>query len=77
MPIHKSPIGPIAVHGFVSDDGLNPMVKRRRAVTDLIEIIKGRRSIRKYEDRDVPEEALKQILEAIRWAPSWTNRSVK
>jgi nitroreductase len=42
-------------------------------VTDLLEIIKGRRSIRKYEDRDVPEEALNQILEAVRWAPSWTN----
>ena len=42
-------------------------------MTDLMEIIKGRRSIRKYEDRDVPEEALNQILEAVRWAPSWTN----
>ncbi|WP_319524786.1 nitroreductase family protein [uncultured Desulfosarcina sp.] len=42
-------------------------------MTDLIEIIKGRRSIRKYEDRDVSEEVLNQILEAVRWAPSWTN----
>ena len=40
---------------------------------DLMEIIKGRRSIRKYEDRDVPLQALDQILEAVRWAPSWTN----
>ncbi len=42
-------------------------------MTDLMEIIKGRRSIRKYEERDVPKEALDQILEAVRWAPSWTN----
>lgn len=42
-------------------------------MTDLLEIIKGRRSIRKYEARDVPDEILEQILESVRWAPSWTN----
>ena len=42
-------------------------------MTELMEIIKGRRSVRKYEDRDVPEAVLNQILEAVRWAPSWTN----
>lgn len=42
-------------------------------MTGLMEIIRGRRSIRKYEDRDVPEEMLTQILDAVRWAPSWTN----
>ena len=42
-------------------------------MTNLMEIIKGRRSIRKYEDREVPKEALDQILEAVQWAPSWTN----
>ncbi|PIE67888.1 MAG: nitroreductase [Deltaproteobacteria bacterium] len=42
-------------------------------MTDLMEIIKGRRSIRKYEDREVSDEILEQILEAVRWAPSWTN----
>ena len=42
-------------------------------MTDLMEIIKGRRSIRKYEARDVPDDILDQVLEAIRWAPSWTN----
>ena len=42
-------------------------------MTDLMEIIKGRRSIRKYETRDVPDEMLEQILESVRWAPSWTN----
>ncbi len=42
-------------------------------MTDLMEIIKGRRSIRKYEDKEVTEEQLNQILESVKWAPSWTN----
>ena len=40
---------------------------------DLMDIIKGRRSIRKYEDREIPQESLDQILESVRWAPSWAN----
>ena len=40
---------------------------------ELMDIIKGRRSIRKYEDREVPQETLNAILEAVKWAPSWTN----
>ena len=42
-------------------------------MTDLMETIKGRRSIRKYDARDVPDDLLDQVLEALRWAPSWTN----
>ena len=42
-------------------------------MADLLEVIKGRRSIRKYESRDVSEAMVGQVLEAIRWAPSWTN----
>ncbi|MEZ4525008.1 MAG: nitroreductase family protein [Desulfobacterales bacterium] len=42
-------------------------------MTDLMEIIRGRRSIRKYEDKEVPQEDLRKILEAVQWAPSWTN----
>jgi len=40
---------------------------------DVLEAIKERRSIRKYELKGVPEEKLKQILEAGRWAPSANN----
>ena len=40
---------------------------------DFMEIIRGRRSVRKYEDRDVPAEAVETVLEAVRWAPSWAN----
>jgi len=39
----------------------------------FMEVIKGRRSIRKFEDRDLTEEQLERILEAVRWSPSWAN----
>ncbi len=42
-------------------------------MADLMDIIKERRSIRNYEDRKVPEALIKQVIEAVRWAPSWTN----
>jgi len=40
---------------------------------DLMQIIKGRRSIRRYREDPIPEEALTQVLESVRWAPSWNN----
>ncbi len=42
-------------------------------MSDLAEIIKGRRSIRKYVERDVPESIMSRIFEAIKWSPSWAN----
>jgi nitroreductase len=42
-------------------------------MTDLMTLIQERRSIRKYEDREIPEEALRQVLESVRWSPSWAN----
>ncbi len=42
-------------------------------MTDFMKIVKERRSIRKYEDRDVPEDILNQVLEAVQWSPSWAN----
>jgi nitroreductase len=40
---------------------------------DLIGAIKGRRSIRKYKPDPVPEETMRVLIEAVRWAPSWAN----
>ncbi len=40
---------------------------------DLLEVIKGRRSIRRYKPTLVRDEDLTTILEAARWAPSWRN----
>lgn len=42
-------------------------------MNDLMSIIKGRRSIRLYQDKDIPEELLEQVLESIQWSPSWAN----
>jgi nitroreductase len=42
-------------------------------MADLMDIIKGRRSMRKYQEKEIPEESLDQILESVRWAPSWAN----
>jgi nitroreductase len=41
---------------------------------DVMEAIKGRRSIRQYLPQKVEAEKVKQILEAARWAPSASNR---
>ncbi|GKT09411.1 nitroreductase family protein [Desulforhabdus sp. TSK] len=40
---------------------------------NVLDIIKTRRSIRNFEDREVPQEILAQLLEAVRWSPSWAN----
>ncbi len=40
----------------------------------LSDIIQGRRSIRRYADRLVPDEVLRRLLEAACWAPSAHNR---
>ncbi|MFP3870413.1 MAG: nitroreductase family protein [Syntrophobacteria bacterium] len=40
---------------------------------ELLEIIKGRRSIRRYQSREVAQEDVQRLLEAIQWSPSWAN----
>lgn len=42
-------------------------------MSDLMRIMKERRSIRRYEEKEVPEEMVQQILNSVRWAPSWAN----
>jgi coenzyme F420-0:L-glutamate ligase / coenzyme F420-1:gamma-L-glutamate ligase len=41
-----------------------------RAALGLPAIMRGRRSVRRYQDRPVPRELLLEILEVARWAPS-------
>ena len=41
---------------------------------DLDRIIKGRRSIRKYQLEEIPQELLEEVLETALWAPSGTNK---
>jgi nitroreductase len=40
---------------------------------DFFELLKTRRSIRKYETREIPEADLQKIFEAVQWSPSWAN----
>jgi F420 biosynthesis protein FbiB-like protein len=42
-------------------------------MTDLLEAIKGRRSIRKYLPQPVPSELVEEVLVAAGWAPSAHN----
>jgi nitroreductase len=42
-------------------------------MTDLMDTIKNRRSIRRYQEKDIPDETLDKLFEAARWAPSWAN----
>ncbi len=41
---------------------------------ETLECIKTRRSIRKFLDKEVPQDLIREILEAARWAPSGGNR---
>lgn len=43
-------------------------------VMSLVDVILSRRSIRRYDEKEVPEEVLKKILEAGRQAPSAGNK---
>ncbi len=40
---------------------------------DALELIKTRRSIRRYSDKEISDETIQDILEAARWAPSGIN----
>lgn len=40
---------------------------------ELMDAIKGRRSVRKYKSDAVSDKDLETMLEAARWAPSWAN----
>ncbi len=43
-------------------------------MNEVIRNLMERRSVRAYQDKQVPEDMLKEILEAGRWAPSGMNR---
>jgi len=40
---------------------------------DVMQAIKGRRSVRKYKPDPVSDMTVEMVLEAARWAPSWAN----
>jgi nitroreductase len=51
---------------------INSNKKEERRV-ELMEAIKGRRSIRIYRPDPVPDEVLEKVFEGVRWSPSWAN----
>jgi nitroreductase len=42
-------------------------------MSDIMDSIRRRRSVRKYKKQDLPEDLLNDLLEAVRWSPSWAN----
>ena len=40
---------------------------------DVRTAVRGRRSIRKFKQKEVPQEIIREILEDALWAPSWGN----
>ena len=42
-------------------------------MSNLLDLIKTRRSVRKYKDKHVERDKIKKIMEAARWAPSSHN----
>ena len=42
-------------------------------MSEFFQVLEQRRSIRKYEDRDVSEDLVRRVLEAVKWSPSWAN----
>ncbi len=51
------------------DMNVRPATAPGRAA-GLAELLRGRRSVRQYQNRSVPREHIEQMLEAARWAPS-------
>lgn len=47
---------------------------RQRTTDGVLNLMRARRSIRRYEKRDVSRELVEKILDAARWAPSAHNR---
>lgn len=40
---------------------------------DTIECIKTRRSVRKYQDKEIDIELINEVMDAVRYSPSWKN----
>lgn len=42
-------------------------------MAEFEQVLLGRRSVRKYQDKDIPAPVLEKVLEAVMWSPSWAN----
>jgi PPOX class probable F420-dependent enzyme len=66
MKIEENPIISIHPERIASWGALDALESSK----PLMDALLGRRSVRRYLNREVPEEAIKRVLEAARWAPS-------
>ncbi len=62
--IQKGNISNVTTHSFSRQAGHPAQADK------LAALIKGRRSVRKFQAQPVPRELIEQMLEAARWAPS-------
>lgn len=67
MKIEENPVIAIRVESVASWGALDLPPAEKPPVLDAI---RGRRSVRRYLPRGVPDEAVGRVLEAARWAPS-------
>ena len=67
MKIEESPVIAVRSEGVASWGALDAPPSPEPPVLDAI---RGRRSVRRYLPREVPDEAVGRVLEAARWAPS-------
>lgn len=44
-----------------------------RSEMRLIDLVKERRSVRRFQEKSIPDEMMTDLLEAVRWSPSWGN----
>jgi PPOX class probable F420-dependent enzyme len=66
MKIEENPIISIHPERIASWGALDALESSK----PLMDALLGRRSVRRYLDWEVPEEAIERVLEAARWAPS-------
>ena len=67
MKIGENPVIAVRPESVASWGALDTPPSPEPSVLDAI---RGRRSVRRYLPREVPDEAVERVLEAARWAPS-------
>ena len=66
MEIEENPLISIRPERVASWGALDSL----ESAEPVMDALLGRRSVRRYLDREVPEKAIQRVLEAARWAPS-------
>ena len=64
----------IKVGGFCPRHHINIIIERKSAMSDILEVIKTRRSVRKYKSDMVPAEIIDKIIEAGTYAATGMDR---